>query len=112
MPADFAKAMMLGADAVAVSNAAIQAVGCLGMRACGSNNCPVGVATQREDLRARLIIEESAKRLQNFFEASAHLMGVLARACGHSSVGAFGHDDLTSWKRETADLAGVRYAGM
>ena len=41
--ADFAKAMMLGADAVAVSNAAIQAIGCLGMRACHTNNCPVGI---------------------------------------------------------------------
>ena len=37
---DFAKAMMLGADAIAVSNAALQAIGCLGMRACSSNNCP------------------------------------------------------------------------
>ena len=58
---DFAKAMMMGADAIAVSNAAIQAVGCLGMRACGSNNCPVGIATQKEHLRSRLIIDASAK---------------------------------------------------
>mgnify|MGYP003671138937 FL=1 len=43
---DFAKAMMLGADAIAVSNSALQAIGCLGMRACGTNNCPVGIATQ------------------------------------------------------------------
>ena len=44
---DFAKALMLGADAVAVSNAALQAIGCLGMRACHTNNCPVGIATQK-----------------------------------------------------------------
>ena len=44
---DFAKAMMLGADAIAVSNSALQAIGCLGMRACSSNNCPVGIATQK-----------------------------------------------------------------
>ena len=41
-PADFAKAMALGADGIAVSNAAIQAIGCLGMRACHTNNCPGG----------------------------------------------------------------------
>ncbi|GJM19040.1 MAG: hypothetical protein DHS20C14_12530 [Phycisphaeraceae bacterium] len=103
--------MALGADAVAVSNAAIQAIGCLGMRACNSNNCPVGIATQKEHLRARLIVEESAKRLDRFFRASAELMGVMARACGHASLSEFEPRDLTSWKRETAELAGVRFGG-
>ncbi len=110
-PADFAKALALGADAVAVSNAAIQAIGCLGMRACNTNNCPVGIATQKEGLRARLVVEESAKRLKNFFEASTDLMRVLARACGHDALSKFNPRDLTSWKKETADLAAVRYAG-
>jgi len=49
-PADFAKALALGADAIAVSNSALQAIGCLGMRACHTNNCPVGIATQKEHL--------------------------------------------------------------
>ena len=52
-PADFAKALAMGADGIALSNAAIQALGCLGMRACHTNNCPVGIATQQEHLRAR-----------------------------------------------------------
>jgi len=112
VPADFVKAMMLGADAIAVSNAALQAIGCLGMRACHSNNCPVGIATQKKGLRARLVIEESANRLKNFFEASTQLMQVMARACGHDSLSGFSADDLTSWKRDVADLAGVRYAGV
>jgi len=60
---DFAKAMMLGADAIAVSNSALQAIGCLGMRACSSNNCPVGIATQKESFRQRIIIDSSAKQL-------------------------------------------------
>ena len=66
-PADFAKALALGADGIAVSNAAIQAIGCLAMRACHTNNCPVGIATQKEHLRARLIIDEAAERLNRFF---------------------------------------------
>jgi len=111
-PADFAKAMMLGADAIAVSNSAIQAIGCLGMRACNSNNCPVGIATQKGHLRERLIIEESARRLERFFRASTDLMSVLARACGHNQLSGFNSTDLVSWKREIADLAGVRYAGV
>lgn len=111
-PADFAKAMMLGADAVAVSNSAIQAIGCLGMRACSSNNCPVGIATQKPGLRARQVVDESAKRLSNFLGASAELMGVLARACGRKRLAEFAVEDLTAWKREMAELSGVRYGGV
>ena len=111
-PADFAKALALGADAVAVSNAAIQAIGCLGMRACHTNNCPVGIATQREDLRSRLIIEESAARLNRFFRASVELMKILARACGHRHLNEFTPEDLTSWKTEMARLTGIKYGGL
>jgi glutamate synthase domain-containing protein 2 len=82
-PSDFAKALALGADAVAAANSAIQARGCLGMRACHTNNCPVGVATQRPRLRDRLPVDEAAERLNRFLRSSVELMQVLARACGH-----------------------------
>ena len=111
-PADFAKAMALGADGVALSNAALQAIGCLGMRACHTNNCPVGIATQRADLRARLIVDDAAKRLERFFTASVDLMKVLARACGHRHFNEFNIDDLTTCDRDIASLTGVRYAGV
>lgn len=111
-PADFVKAMALGADAVALSNSALQAIGCLAMRACHTNNCPVGIATQREDLRKRLEIAKSAKRLANFFEGATELMKVLARAAGHDHLSRFTSDDLVSWKRDVAELTGVAYAGV
>ncbi len=110
--ADFVKALALGADAIAVANAALQAIGCLGMRACHTNNCPVGIATMKKDLRARLVVEASAARLTRWFEATTELMKVLARACGHASLADFTADDLTTWKREVADLTGVRFAGV
>jgi glutamate synthase domain-containing protein 2 len=111
-PADFAKALALGADAVAVSNAALQAIGCIGMRACHTNNCPVGVATQKEHLRQRLEIEKSANQLANFFSAATELMKVLARACGHRRLADFELRDLTTWKRDVACLTGVAYGGV
>ncbi|RZW04879.1 MAG: FMN-binding glutamate synthase family protein, partial [Rhodobacteraceae bacterium] len=111
-PADFIKALALGADAVAVSNSAIQAIGCLAMRACHTNNCPVGIATQKPHLVSRLVVEKSAQQLANFFEASVGLMQVMARACGHDHVSGFNADDLTTWKREMSDLSGVRYGGL
>jgi glutamate synthase domain-containing protein 2 len=112
LPADFAKALALGADAVAVSNAALQAIGCLGMRACHTNNCPVGIATQQPELRRRLKIDQGARQLDRFFRAATELMQVLARACGHSHLSGFTNDDLTTWKRDMAHLAGVRYGGV
>jgi nitrite reductase/ring-hydroxylating ferredoxin subunit len=110
--ADFVKAMALGADGVAVSNSALQAIGCLGMRACHTNNCPVGIATQKEGLRARLIVEESAARLARFFEATVELMKVLARACGHDHLSKFHPGDLTTFNRDIAHLTGVGYGGV
>jgi methylamine---glutamate N-methyltransferase subunit C len=109
---DFAKAMMLGADAVAVSNAALQAIGCLGMRACGSNNCPVGIATQKQGLRQRLVIEQSAKQLFNFFTATNDLVKVIARACGYNDVAKFNKGDLTTYHHDMHRLTGVQYAGV
>ena len=110
-PADFIKAMAMGADAIAVSNSAMQAIGCVAMRACHTNNCPVGIATQKPHLVSRLIADKSALQLKNFFEASVELMQVMARACGHSHLSQFNQDDLTTWKREMADLADVSFGG-
>lgn len=111
VPEDFAKALMLGADAVAVSNAALQAIGCLGMRACGTNFCPVGIATQKESLRSRLIIDSSAQQLTNFFNASRDLIKVIARACGHKSVRNFNFNDLSTVDYQIHQLTGINNAG-
>ncbi len=72
---------------------------------------PVGIATQRPELRARLPVEEAAERLHNFLGASVELMSVLARACGHAHLREFCADDLTTFDREMAHLAAVRYGG-
>jgi glutamate synthase domain-containing protein 2 len=111
-PADFAKAMALGADGIAVSNSALQAIGCLGMRACHTNNCPVGIATQKQHLRDRLPVDIAAERLARFFAASVELMAVVARAAGHRHLSEFDMSDLTSFKKDICDLAGVAYGGV
>jgi len=112
VPADFVKAMALGADGIALSNAAIQAIGCLGMRACHTNNCPVGIATQKPSLRQRLVVDESARRLERFFDAAVHLMKVMARACGHTELHQLAVDDLPTWNSDMARLTGVAYGGV
>lgn len=109
---DFAKALALGADAVAVSNSAMQVIGCIGMRACSSNNCAVGIAPQQPELRARLPVDDAAHRLHKFFAATAELMTVLARACGHTHLSEFCTDDLTTFDREMAHLTDIAYGGV
>ncbi len=111
-PADFAKAMALGADGIAVSNSALQAIGCLGMRACHTNNCPVGIATQKQHLRDRLPVDIAAERLARFFAASVDLMSVMARAAGRRHLSDFTASDLTSFKKDMCELSGVAYGGL
>ena len=112
VPADFIKAMALGADGVALANSAIQAIGCVAARICHTNLCPAGVATQDPKLRALLDIDKSALQLYNFLTASTELMQVMARACGHHHLNQFNLDDLTTWHKSMADLSGIQFAGV
>ena len=112
VPDDFIKALALGADAIALANSAMQAIGCIAMRACHTNNCPVGIATQKPHLVSRLVVEKSAERLHNFFSASVNLMQVMARACGHRHLSEFCLDDLTTHSKAMSDLSGVSYCGV
>jgi glutamate synthase domain-containing protein 2/CDGSH-type Zn-finger protein len=112
VPEDFAKALAMGADGVAVSNSALQAVGCIAARMCNTNNCPAGIATQKPELRALLDVDAGAQRLATFFEATVELMQILARACGHDHLSRFSQSDLTTWKKEMAALSGVAFGGV
>ena len=111
VPIDFVKAMALGADGVALSNSAMQAIGCVGARMCNTNNCPAGIATQKPELRARLDIASSAQRLATFFNASVELMSVMARACGHDHLSKLNVNDLATWDDKMAKLSGIKYSG-
>lgn len=112
VPDDFIKALALGADGVALSNSAIQAVGCVAARMCNTNNCPAGVATQKPELRKRLKVEQSARQLSNFFHGSTELMQVMARACGHNHLNQFNSRDLTTWKKDMAEWTGIQFGGV
>jgi hypothetical protein len=57
-------------------------------------------------------VDAAARRLHRFLSASVELMQVMARACGHSHLNAFGLDDLATWKADMARLSGVSYVGV
>jgi hypothetical protein len=63
-------------------------------------------------LVSRLVVENSALQLKRFFEASIELMQVMARACGHDHLSKLNLDDLTTWKKDMAELSGVSFGGV
>lgn len=112
VPEDFIKAMALGADGIALSNSALQSIGCVAARMCNTNNCPAGIATQKPELRKNLDIDASAQKLARFFSASVTLMQVMARACGHERLNQLNQDDITTWHKSMSELTGIRFAGF
>lgn len=112
LPADFIKALCLGADGIAIANAAMQAIGCVAARMCHTNQCPAAIATQQPELIAKFNVEQASQRLGNFLTASTELMKLMARACGHNHFNQFNKNDIITWKKEIADLTGIDYAGL
>ena len=101
-PDEVAKGLALGADAVALATASLMAIGCQQYRACHSGSCPVGIATQIQELRDRLDISTSAERLASFLRQTTAMVVDYARICGHDRVSALGHRDLATTHAELA----------
>ena len=107
---DFAKALAMGADAVAVASAGLIAAACQQYRICGSGNCPVGIATQDEELRSRMNVEASAKRVANFLNVSLAELKTFARITGHASVHELSVRDLVTINREISEYTNIPHA--
>ncbi len=107
---DFAKAIAMGADAVAIASAAMVAAACQQYRICGSGMCPVGMATQDPVLRERLHIESAAKRVENYLNCSAAELRTFARITGHADIHQLSTDDLCTISREISEYTAVTHA--
>lgn len=107
---DFAKALAMGADAVAIASAALIAAACQQYRICGSGNCPMGIATQDPELRSRLHIEAAAKRVGNFLHVSNEELKTFARITGHANVHDLSVSDLCTINREISDYTNIPHA--
>ncbi|MCL1808216.1 MAG: glutamate synthase-related protein [Clostridiales bacterium] len=107
---DFAKALAMGADAVAIATAGLIAAACQQYRICGSGKCPVGIATQDLELRERLNIDAAAKRVANYLNVSFTELKQFARITGHKNVHDLTVDDLCTINREISDFTTVPHA--
>lgn len=108
--ADFAKAIAMGADAVAVASAGLIAAACQQYRICGSGMCPAGIATQDEELRKRLKIDTAAARVANFLNCSLEELRVFARITGHKNLHDLSVADLCTISREISEFTDIPHA--
>ncbi|MEE8483074.1 MAG: glutamate synthase-related protein [Nitrospinota bacterium] len=111
LPSDFAKAIALGATAVASASAAMMAIGCQQYRACHTGRCPVGIATQDPYYRSRLDVEASAQKLANFFKTAAFQMADFARICGRKRIHDLSLSDIATTDGEIAKYTSIRHVG-
>lgn len=103
-PDEMAKAMALGADAVALATSALMAIGCQQYRACHRGTCPVGIATQAPALRSRLDTTVSAQRLATFLTAATAMMTDYCRITGRRALTDLSRADLTALRPEVGAL--------
>nr|WP_301202025.1 FMN-binding glutamate synthase family protein [Plebeiobacterium marinum] len=104
---DFAKALAMGADAVAIATAGMIAGGCQQYRVCNTGKCPVGIATQDNDLRKRLDVDKSAKRIENFLKVSSAELKDFARITGNVDVHGMDIKDVCTTNSEISDYTDI-----
>ncbi len=112
---DIAIATLLGAEEWGVATAALIVEGCIMMRKCHVNTCPVGVATQDPELRKRFTGDP--EHVVNFFrfitEELREIMAELGFRTINEMIGQVDclemRDDITHWKYNQLDLSAVLY---
>jgi len=107
---DFAKALAMGADAIAIGTSALIAAACQQYRICHSGDCPVGVTTQKPELRARVSIEHSAKRVENFLRVSTEEIKTFSRITGKNNVHDLDVKDLVTYNSEISNYTNIEHA--
>ena len=107
---DIAKAIALGADAVALATTALLAIGCQQYRICNTGKCPVGIATQDPELRKRFNIEASADRFSNFCNATTEELKALARVNGRKDIHDLNLDDIFTISNEISMNTDINFA--
>ena len=114
--ADFAKAIALGADVVAIGSAALMALGCHLCQGCHTGSCSWGLTTQKPELTRRVDPEWGAERLTNLVHAWSHELQEILGALGVNSVeslrGSRERLRAIGLDEQTCSILGVKPAGL
>ncbi|KPK68361.1 glutamate synthase [candidate division WOR_3 bacterium SM23_60] len=106
---DFAKALAMGADAIAIGTAALIACGCRQYRICHTGKCPTGLTAQDKNLRKRVDIDKSAKQLANFLNVCTEELRCFARLTGNKDVHNLSMLDLCTTSTEISDYTEIQH---
>jgi glutamate synthase domain-containing protein 2 len=106
---DFAKAIALGADAVAIATAALIACGCQQYRICNTGKCPVGITTQDPELRKRFDIKRSTDYLQNYLTVCTNELKNFARLTGNNNIHDLSIKDICTTNSEISNHTKIEH---
>ncbi len=106
---DAAKALALGADAVAVGTSAIIAGGCIACMQCHVGSCVVGIATQDPEHEKRYNTAVEAQNIHRYLESVRWQLAAIAAAHGYGDYRQLGRDDLAALTPEAAAITGLPY---
>ena len=106
---DYAKALAMGADAIAIGTSALMAIGCQQYRVCNTGKCPMGIATQDPELRRRLDIDKAAKGLEKFLTVCTHELENFARLTGNNDVHGLSLSDLCTTNSEISNHTTIEH---
>lgn len=109
--ADVAKALALGADAVAIGTGAMIAMGCTVCLRCHEGKCAFGIGTQDPELRKRLDVGEAAQQVANYIQAMTNEAIILAKAAGKTKLTSLEREDLRSLTLEACAMTGIPLIG-
>lgn len=83
---DIVKLLVLGADSIGMARSFMLSLGCIQARECNLDTCPVGVATQNEDLVEALVVEEKNIRVKNYHQKTIKAFKEMTAAMGLDSM--------------------------
>jgi glutamate synthase domain-containing protein 2 len=106
---DFAKALALGATAVAIGTAALIAIGCRQYRMCNTGKCPMGITTHDPTLRKRLDMDAAAKRLENMLGVTNEELKDFARLTGNDDIHKLSIHDLCTTNSEISEHTEIEH---
>ncbi len=106
---DFAKALAMGADAIALSSSVLMAASCQQYRQCHNDKCPMGIATQDKKLRQNFDIEKSSIRIFNFLNVSNEELKMFGRITGHDNIHDLNIDDIVTTNHEISDYTNIKH---
>ena len=104
---DAAKALALGADAVAIGTAAILAGTCIACVQCHSNKCPTGITTHKPELEARYEVDRNAEWVATFLRNMAMELSAITLALDKDNCHDLCLDDLRSLTPEASAMTGI-----